>query len=336
MAKIFVTGPLPGLTPASFEEHDLYIHEGELSTEALYAQLADVDVLICQLSTPIDKHLFKAAPQLKIIANYAVGYNNVDVDWATMKDVAVLNTPDVLTDSTADLTMGLLLAAARRMGEGERMIRANRWEGWPPTQLLGTHVTGKQLGIIGFGRIGEAVARRAKAFSMPIAYHNTKRIPIGLAQEVGAFYMPLEELLRTSDFISLHCPLTPATQHLIGERELSWMKPEAFLINTSRGPVVDEHALVKALTEGTIKGAALDVFEHEPTIQEALKSMENVFLTPHLGSATEETRHAMTSILIKGIKDTLKFRHPTNIVNPEVLSSLWHSIRPAPHLRTAE
>ncbi len=327
MARIFVTRKLPGHALeewAKERQHEITIFQEDrpISREELEKAIQETDILICLLSDKIDQELIEQAPHLKIIANYAVGYNNIDTDWATYKDIAILNTPDVLTDATADLAMALLLAAARRLPEGEKLIRRGEWQGWAPKLLLGLQVTGKRLGIIGLGRIGQAFAKRAKAFSMTITYHNRQRVPAGIERELGAQWLPLEELLSTSDIISLHCPLTPETHHLINAKTLSLMKKGTLLINTARGPIIDENALVEALQSEHLLAAGLDVYEKEPEIHPELLKLDNVVLAPHLGTSTTETRLKMVDLLIKGIDEILGFRYPTNLINPEILPNL--------------
>jgi glyoxylate reductase len=270
------------------------------------------------LSNNINRDIIESAPNLRIIANYAVGYNNIDVDWATIRDIAILNTPGVLTDATADLTFGLLLCAARRICEGDRIVRSGTWTGWHPEQLLGTQVTGKKLGIIGMGRIGQAVAKRALAFSMHILYNSRQRLPLGIERELGASFCSLPQLLAQSDFVSIHCPLNPDTYHLLNQHNLSQLKPGAILINTARGPIVDEDALVYALQNGVISAAALDVYEHEPQIHPGLLQLPQVVLAPHLGSASTDTRREMAATLVRGILSLLNGHIPHNLVNPEI------------------
>ena len=238
--------------------------------------------------------LSAGSSRLKIVSNFGVGYNNIDVAAARELGIVVTNTPDVLTDCTADIAMILLLTVARRTGEGERHLRAGEWTGWRPTHMLGTKVAGKTLGIVGLGRIGKAVAKRAHhGFGMRILYHDSYPIPEADAAALGAEARSLEDLLAESDFVTLHCPATPDTRHLINAETLKTMKPGAFLINSARGDVVDEAALVQALNSGTIAGAGLDVYEGEPSVTPELLAMENVVLLPHLGSASTETRVAM-------------------------------------------
>ena len=276
---------------------------------------AQADAVICTLADPITDDLLAAAPRLKIVANYAVGYNNIDVAAAARRGIVVTNTPDVLTDATADLTWALMLAVARRVVEGDRWARSGTWPGWAPTQMLGTDVTGKTLGIIGMGRIGQAVALRAQGFRMPVLY--TSRRPCSPPPGMTTWtHRPLEEVLTEADFLSLHVPLSETTRHLIGSRELARMKSTAFLINTSRGPVVDEAALLAALRQGTIAGAGLDVYEREPVILSGLEHCSNAVLLPHLGSATLDARIKMGMICVENVAAVLGGRPPLNPVTP--------------------
>lgn len=275
--------------------------------------LTDADAVICTLADRIDEAVLSSATRLKIIANYAVGYNNIDLSAASRRGIVVSNTPDVLTDATADLTWALLLAVSRRLVEGDAWVRAGTWPGWTPTQMLGADVSGRTLGIIGMGRIGQAVARRAAGFAMPIFYAGRYTV----SSPPGAEWMrrSLDEVLRESDFLSLHIPLIESTRHLIGQRELALMKPTAYLINTSRGPVIDETALIAALTNRTIAGAGLDVYEHEPTIPPILRTLSNVVLVPHVGSATLDTRVRMGLICLDNIAAVFEGRLVPNRVN---------------------
>lgn len=282
------------------------------TTTELRQGFAEADAVICTLSDRIDASLLSHATRLKIIANYAVGYNNIDLATATARGIVVSNTPDVLTDATADLTWALLLAVTRRVVEGDRWVRTGTWPGWKPTQMLGAHVSGKTLGIIGMGRIGQAVARRAMGFNMPVLY--TGRHSIVAPPGMDWTRRSLPELLAESDILSLHVPLTDTTRHLISQRELAMMKPTTLLINTARGPVVDEEALVDALRTGRIAGAGLDVYEQEPQISADLLTMPHVVLLPHLGSATLETRVSMGLVCLKNIADVLEGRAAPNRV----------------------
>ena len=257
-------------------------------------RVAGKDALICLLTDTIDAAVLDTAgARLKIVANVAVGYNNIDVPACRARGVAVTNTPDVLTNACADFTWALILAVTRRLGEGERVVRAGAWGGWALDYLLGMELRGKQLGLVGLGRIGRAVAEKAPAFGMRVAY--ATRTPADIP---GATHMPLDRLLASSDVVSLHCPMTPETRHLIDQKALTKMKRSAYLINTSRGPVVDEGALAWALKERLIAGAALDVYEKEPEIHPGLMTLENVLLIPHLASATTETRTGMADLAV--------------------------------------
>lgn len=266
-----------------------------LTTDELRDAVATADALLPTVTDKISAEVLGAGPRrTRIIANFGVGYNNIDVEAAKAAGIAVTNTPGALTDCTADLAMTLLLSAARRAGEGERHVREGSWTGWRPTHMLGTKVTGKTLGIIGLGRIGRAVARRAHhGFGMKILYYNRTAVAPEQIADLDAELCTLEDLLARSDFVSLHCPSTPETRHILNDETLALMKPGAFLINSARGDVVDEAALVDALRSGTIAGAGLDVYDGEPAVRPELAEMENVVLLPHLGSATTETRVAM-------------------------------------------
>ena len=281
--------------------------------ETLRRGFAEAEAVICTLTDRIDASVLSHATKLKIIANYAVGYNNIDLPAAAQRGIIVTNTPDVLTDATADLTWALLLALPRRIVEGDAWARTGRWPGWTPTQMLGADVSGKTLGIIGMGRIGQAVAQRAVGFRMPVIYAG--RHSISSPPGVSWTRRPLDDVLAESDFVSLHVPLTEATRHLIDRRRLALMKPTAFLINTSRGPVIDEAALISALETKTIAGAGLDVYEHEPAVPVRFVSLPNVILLPHLGSATLETRVRMGLICLDNIAAVLEGRPALNQVN---------------------
>lgn len=277
-----------------------------LSKPELIRGMRGRPALISMLSDPMDTEVIAANPRLKVIANYAVGYNNIDLKAASSRGIIVTNTPGVLTEATADLAWSLILSLARRILEGDRLVRTGRWKGWNPTQLLGTDLSGRILGIIGLGRIGRALAQRAVGFGMRLIYNNRRRLPVRLEKNFNASYRPLSRLLTTADIISLHVPLTSETHHLIDRRALDRMKPTSLLINTARGPVVDEKALVSALRQGKIAGAGLDVFEEEPMIQKGLSTLPNVVLLPHLGSATVETRVKMGLMVIEDILAVLK------------------------------
>ena len=289
---------------------------------AVLQRVARKDALICLLTEKVDRELLDAAgPNLRIVANVAVGYDNIDVPACTERNVAVTNTPGVLDETTADFTWTLLMAVARRLVEGDRLARSGAWRQWNLDQLCGTDVWGKTLGIIGFGRIGRAVARRAAGFRMRLIYYSTTRAAAEVERELNAEYMERDRVLQQADFLSLHVPLRADTRGLIGPAELVKMKRTAFLINTTRGPVVQEAALVAALEQGTIAGAALDVFEHEPLISDGLRR-ENVVLAPHLGSASIETRTRMAMIAVENVIAFFSGKQPPSILNPEVLRQL--------------
>ncbi len=320
MWRVFVTRRIPRLELLEREDIALDVFEEDRPpTKAeIIEGVRDADALICLLTDPIDKEVISSAPRLRVIGNYAVGYNNIDVDEATRRGIAVLNTPGVLTETTADLAFALLLAAARRVVEGDRFMREGRFNGWAPRLLLGVDVHGKTLGIVGMGRIGAAVARRAVGFNMRVLYWSRRRKE-EVERETGAEYVPLDRLLEESDFVSVHTALTPETYHLIGEREIRRMKRGAILVNVARGEVVDERALIRALRDGHLRAAALDVYEGEPRVNPELLELENVVLTPHIGSASVETRTRMAGMVIEGVLTVLRGGRPGNIVNPEVL-----------------
>ncbi len=301
------------------QESDLEWHrEDRVATKAeVIAGVKGREALLCTILDRIDAELLDACAGVKVVANFGVGFNNIDVAAATARKIPVTNTPGVLTDSTADMTFALLLAVARRLGEGERIVRAQQWSGWQPLQLLGSDVTGATMGIIGFGRIGQAVARRARAFGMRVIYWNRK--PLQELQDPDVIGMSLEDVLRQSDFVSLHVAYNSETHHLLDERQFGLMKPTAFVINTSRGPVINEAALVQALQAKRIAGAGLDVFEREPELAQGLIELENVVLAPHLGSATIGTRTKMGMIAVDNLLAVCGGKRPPNCVNPEVL-----------------
>ena len=282
-------------------------------------RVAGKDALICLLTEKVDRELLDATgPNLRIVANVAVGYDNIEVPACTERSVAVTNTPGVLDETTADFTWTLLMGVARRLVEGDRLARSGAWRQWNLDQLCGTDVWGKTLGIVGFGRIGRAVARRAAGFRMRVIYNSTTRAPADVERELNAEYLPRDQVLEQADFLSLHVPLRAETRGLIGPAELAKMKRTAFLINTTRGPVVQEAALVAALEQGTIAGAALDVFEREPLISDGLRR-DNVVLAPHLGSASVETRTRMSMIAVENAIAFFSGKRPPTILNPEVL-----------------
>jgi glyoxylate reductase len=297
------------------QHYDVHVADG-LTQGELREAIVGVDALLPLLTVKVDAETLGRADRLKVIANHAVGYDNVDLEAAARRGIWVTNTPDVLTDATADLTWAAILAVVRRVVEGDSMTRAGRFEGWVPTLLLGMELGQKTLGIVGFGKIGRAVARRAAGFGMRVIYCDTGSaegsVDLGLLTAESA---PLDRLLSESDVVSLHTPLTPQTHHLMDSRRLSMMKPGAYLVNTSRGPVVDEAALVEHLQAGGLAGAALDVYEQEPALSPGLAQLGNVVLLPHIGSATRETRLAMARLAADNIHAVLQGRRPLTPVN---------------------
>ena len=320
--SVLVTRPLPPPATAPLRDAGLDVHQLPCdeppAPEALRAAVAGRAALLCLLTERIDAAVLDAAgPGLRVVANLAVGYDNVDVAAAAERGVVVTNTPDVLTEATADLTWALLLAAARRVVEGDALVRAGRWEGWSPTQLLGAPVHGATLGIVGLGAIGTAVARRARGFGMTVLYRN-RGVNERAERELGARRVELDELLATADVVSLHAPLNEASHHLIDAAALGRMKPTAVLVNTARGPLVDEAALVVALREGAIAAAGLDVYEREPQLAEGLADLPNVVLAPHAGSATTGARGAMVRLCCENIVAVLAGRPALTAVGPPV------------------
>ncbi|ACS34369.1 glyoxylate reductase [Thermococcus gammatolerans] len=323
--KVFITRAIPENGIDMLREHfevEVWPEEREIPREVLLEKVRDVDALVTMLSERIDGEVFDNAPRLRIVANYAVGYDNVDVEEATRRGIYVTNTPDVLTNATADFAWTLLLATARRLIEADSFTRSGEWKrkgiAWHPLMFLGHDVYGKTIGIIGFGRIGQAVARRAKGFGMRILYYSRTRKPEA-EEELKAEFKPLEELLKESDFVVLAVPLTKETYHMIGERELKLMKPTAILVNIARGKVVDTEALIKALKEGWIAGAGLDVFEEEPYYNEELFSLKNVILAPHIGSATFGAREGMAELVARNLIAFKNGEVPPTLVNKEVV-----------------
>ncbi|MDK1021706.1 MAG: D-glycerate dehydrogenase [Candidatus Hydrogenedentes bacterium] len=326
MPKIFVSRALPQsaiqmlIDEFSQESVSVFPEDRVIHRDELLDGVRGIDALLPILTETIDVEVMDAAgAQLKIIANYAVGYNNIDIDAATQRKIPVTNTPGVLTETTADLAWALILATARRIGEGERYLRAGKWESWAPQLLLGDDIHAKTLGIFGLGRIGAAVARRAKGFNMRIIYNDSTRKDPALEEELGVTFVDKPALLAESDILTLHCSFSDETRHAFSSDEFSAMKSTAVFINTTRGPVVDETALALALHAGEITAAGLDVFEEEPKIHPELLKCENALLIPHLGSATKETRAKMAEIAATNIIARLKGGTPPNCVNPEVL-----------------
>ena len=309
--KVLVTREIPEAGLRLLEGFDVRVlFERPPERGELLEAVRGADGVLSTATEKIDGEVLDAAGEgLKVVANMAVGYDNIDVVAAKVRGIVVTNTPGVLDEATADVAFLLMLAAARRLGEGERMLRAGRWEWWGPKQLRGFDVWGKRVGIVGMGRIGLAVARRARGFGMEILYHNRSR-RVDAEEELGARYLKLDDLLRESDFVSIHTPLTGDTRHLIGERELGLMKPTSVLVNTSRGPVVDEGSLADALGEGRIFAAGLDVYEEEPKVHPKLLELENVVLAPHIGSATFETRDRMATLAAENLVAVLRGEQP--------------------------
>src|SRR5215213_9932637 len=314
--KVLVTREIPDAGLRLLRDFDVtVVSESPPERGELLESVRGAAGILPTVTEKMDAEVMDAAGDgLKVIANMAVGYDNVDLDAAGERNVVVTNTPEVLNETTADTAFLLLLAAARRLGEAERLLRSGGWEAWGPMQLTGPDVWGKKLGVVGFGRIGQAVARRARGFDMDLVYHDQYRNEEA-ERELGARYLDLEELLRTCDFVSIHTPLTPETTHLIGPGELERMKPEAVLVNSSRGPVVDESALAEALAERRIFAAGLDVYEEEPEVHPRLLELENVVLAPHIGSASIETRDKMAALAAENLAAVLRSEDPKTPIN---------------------
>lgn len=313
--SILLTGRIPSSVLVKLEsigEVDQFRRDGVdvMPHDELIARVAGKRALVSMITDAVSRDVIEAGTDLKVIANAAVGYNNIDVPFARARGIIVTNTPGVLTDATADLTWALILGITRRIGEGERLVRRGQWKGWTFDFMLGAELRGKQLGIVGYGGIGRAVAARGRAFGMRIAH--TSRTA---KDDPDAEAMPLDRLLATSDVVSLHCPLSPETHHLIDQPALARMKRSAYLINTSRGPVVDEKALAWALRTRLIAGAGLDVFEQEPKVEPELLALENVMLVPHLGSGTVETRTAMADLAAQNVEAVMAGRGPITPVS---------------------
>ena len=318
--KILVTREVFDETIAFLAQHcevDPNQQDVAYAPDVLARKLADRDGIMCALTDRIDAGLIERCPQLKVVANIAVGYNNIDLAACTARGVLATNTPGVLDDSTADLAWALMLGAARRLTELERRIRAGEWKGWRLKQWLGVDVHHATLGIFGLGRIGQAIARRAAGFEMKVLYHNRKPVSAEIEKRCNAAYATKDDLLRQADFIVLQVPYSPETHHLIGARELKLMKPTAVLVNSTRGGVVDDAALIAALKDGTIRAAGLDVFEGEPALNPGFLGLDNVVLMPHVGSSTEATRRAMAMTAAKNLVAALTGAVPPNLLNPE-------------------
>ncbi len=319
--KVLVTRKIyerPLLLLREKAEVTLNPEDRSMTPEEIMAALPGKMGLLAMGGDPMTAKVLEAGKDLKIVANNAVGFNNIDLAAASRLKIAATNTPDVLTDTTADLSFALILGVARRVAEADRFVRAGEWIGWTPGLMIGTDVHGKTLGIVGLGRIGSAVARRGQGFNMRVVYNDIRRLDPAIEQQHQLRFMCLRDLLQASDFVTLHVPLTPETTHLIAAEQLGLMKKSAFLINASRGPVVDENALVNALQAGTIAGAGLDVFEAEPRVSPELLTMDQVLLLPHIGSATDETREKMVQTAVNNILAVIRGEIPPNILNPEI------------------
>ncbi len=319
--KVYVTRKIEASALDSLRKVcDTVVHDGEEapSYEELVRNVRDKDGLLCLVGDRVDKGLFDAAPYVKVVSTMSVGYEHIDVAEATRRGVYVGYTPGVLTEATADLAFALLLCAARRLGEAERFVRAEKWRNWSPSLMVGHSVSGKTIGIIGMGRIGKAVAQRAGGFGMKILYTDSRRLPPEEEDRLQVTFRALEDLLWDSNFVTIHVPLTDETRHLINEERLRRMKTDAILINTSRGPTVDERALARALKDGWIGAAGLDVYEKEPLDPASpLLRLENVVLLPHIGSATAETRRMMAEIAVRNLLAVLAGEEPPSLLNPE-------------------
>ena len=322
--NVLVTRPIMDEPTRVLRERcDVTIHENDfgIPRDELLTIVKGADAVITMLTERVDEELLEAAgPQLKIVANHAVGFDNVDLTACTGAGVMASNTPDVLTETTADTAWSLLMTAARRIGEGERFLRARRRWIWGPLMMLGQDVHHKTIGIVGFGRIGQALARRASGFGMRVIYHDAVDLPKDVTEPLGAERRELDDLLAEADFISVHVNLTPKTRHLFGAKQFRKMKETAILVNTSRGPVIDEEALAGALAAGEIFAAGLDVFENEPEVHPGLLELENAVVIPHLGSATVDTRNAMGMLAVKNVFAALDGTRPPTLLNPEMLA----------------
>ncbi|WP_414663563.1 2-hydroxyacid dehydrogenase [Horticoccus sp. 23ND18S-11] len=319
--KVFITREIPAPVLAFLREHtELTLNPDDrvLSAAEVIAGARGCEALLCNITDPVGAEIMDALPGLRVIANFGVGFNNIDVAAATARKIPVTNTPGVLTEATADIAFALLLASARRLGEGERLVRSRAWTGWNPMQMLGADVTGATLGLIGFGRIGQAMAKRARAFDLTVIYWNRTRLSPAEEQALQVTYRPFDDVVAAADFLSLHVAYNKDTHHLIGEKHFAAMKPTAIVINTARGPVLDEKALVRALSAKRIGGAGLDVFEREPVLEPELYTLPNAVVVPHLGSATIGTRTKMGMLAAKNLLAVCAGQRPPNCVNPQI------------------
>lgn len=320
--KVLSTRPLfPAARKVLDDQFDVeyWTAPERISRAELLKRVADKEALVCLLTEKIDEELLKAAPKLRIVASVSVGFDHIDVDACTRRKVVATHTPGVLDDTTADFAWALLMAIARRVLEGDAWMRSGTWPGWDLDQLVGGDVWGKTLGILGFGRIGRGLARRAYGFNMRVLYSDAVRAPVNVEEQLRAEYVDRDKLFRDSDFISLHVPLLPDTRHLISKENLEKMKPTAYLINTSRGPVVDEAALAEALEGKKIAGAALDVYENEPKVNPALVARKGVILTPHIASASVDTRTKMSVMAANNVVALFEGKRPPNALNADAL-----------------
>ncbi len=322
MKKILVSYQIPkeGLTRLFDKFHVCYPEKTFYTTSELIELIPEFDGLVSVFTKPVNQKIIEAGKKLRIIGNYGVGFNNIDKEAANSAKIVITNTPDVVTEPTAEMTFGLMLAVARRLSEMDRKLRQPQGLKWGIMENLGLGFSGKTLGIIGMGKIGKAVAKRALAFGMKVVYFSRTRLSLSEEEKYHASYFSMNELLKMSDFISLHTPLTPQTRHLIAEKEIKMMKKTAVLINTARGAVIDENALTKALADKKIYGAGLDVFEKEPEITKDLLALDNVVLAPHIGTGTVETRIEIGKMVSENIIAFFEGKTPPNIVNPEILS----------------
>jgi len=319
--KILVNYALPKKMLTELHQHfEIVIPEtGIFNRQELLKLIPQCHGLVAVYQIKVDEELLDKGVNLKIIASFGAGYDHIDTSYATKKGILVVNIPAAVTNPTAELTLGLMLSLARRITEGDRRLRAKHHLDWSPLNFYGSTLEGKTLGIIGMGRIGLRVSRLAQVFGMRVLYNKRSPYTPEIERELKLNYTPLEDLLKTADVISLHCPLTSKTHHLLGEKEFAMMKPSALVINTARGPVIQESALVKALREGLIRGVALDVFEFEPYVTEELLSLDNLIITPHIGCETWETREVMSAAFTQHFLDFFSGKRPQNIVNPQVL-----------------
>lgn len=325
MSTVFITREIPGEGLKLFrKEHRLRINQADrpATPQELLDGVREADALLCMLSDKIGREVIQGAPNLKVVANMAVGVDNIVLEACSGQGIVVTNTPGVLTEATADLTWALLLAVTRRIVEGDRFVRAGKFKGWGPLLFVGGDLHGKTLGIIGMGRIGQAVARRGAGFGMRIVYYKRERLAAAAEKELKAAYLPLDEVIGESDYLTLHLPYYPEVHHLINEQRLGMMKPGAYLINTARGAHIDEQALAKHLKDRRIAGAALDVYESEPELAPGLTGLDNVVLAPHTGSASADTRRIMAEMAVKSIVAVLGGEKPEHVVNPEVFGRI--------------